>query len=82
LGFDHVPANAPVTLSVVDDNHGNALAAYRAIGSPQYPTEEQIRKINAATTLPPPDRLHLDGTHLDLELQVNALALVEIHAAK
>ena len=82
LGFDHVPANASVTLSVVDDNHGNALAAYRELGSPQYPTEEQIRKINAATALPPPDRLHLSGTHLDLELQVNALALVEIPAAR
>jgi xylan 1,4-beta-xylosidase len=82
LVFDHIAANAPITLTMVDDDHGNALAAYRALGSPQYPTEEQIRKINAATALPPPDRLHLDGTHLDLELQVNALALVEIPAAK
>jgi len=82
LTFEHVPANAPVTLTMVDDDHGNALAAYRAIGSPQYPTGEQIRKINASTALQPPDGLHLDGTHLDLELQVNALALVEVPAAK
>ena len=82
LAFEHVPANAPVTLSLVDDDHGNALAAYRALGSPQYPTEEQIRKINAASALPAAERLHLDGTHLDLRLQVNALALVEIPAAR
>jgi xylan 1,4-beta-xylosidase len=82
LAFDHVPANAPVTISVVDDTHGNALGAYHSLGSPQYPTEEEIRKINAASALPPPDRLRLDGTQLDLELQVNALALVEIPAAK
>ncbi len=80
LAFNHVPANAPVSFSVVDEAHGNALAAYRALGSPQYPTKEQIRKINAATALPEPDRLHLDGNHLDLELQVNALALIEIAA--
>lgn len=80
LTFDHVPANAPVTISRVDDHHGNALAAYHALGSPQYPAEEQVRKINAATTLPPPDRLRLDGNHLDLDLQVNALALVQIPA--
>ncbi len=80
LAFNHVPANTPVSFSVVDEAHGNALAAYRALGIPQYPTKEQIRKINAATALPEPDRLHLDGNHLDLELQVNALALIEIAA--
>ena len=82
LVFDHVPANAPVTLAVVDDGHGNALAAYRALGSPQYPTEEQVRKINAASALPPRDQLHLNGTDLDLELQINALVLVEIPMAR
>ena len=80
LAFDHVPANAPVNLRLVDDHHGNTLAAYRSLGSPQYPTKEQIRKINAATALPAPDRRHLDGSHLDLDLQVNALALIEIPA--
>jgi xylan 1,4-beta-xylosidase len=80
LAFNHVPANTPVTIRLVDDNHGNTLAAYRALGSPQYPTKEQVQKINAATALPAPDRPHLDGTHLDLELQVNALALIEIPA--
>jgi xylan 1,4-beta-xylosidase len=80
LDFKHVPANAPVTLSRVDDNHGNVLATYRALGSPEYPTKEQVRKINAATRLAAPDRVHLDGTHLDLELHVNALVLIEIPA--
>jgi len=82
LAFDHVPANTQVTLSVVDDDHGNALAAYRALGSPQYPTEEQIRKINVASALPPADQLRLAGTHLDLELQVNGLAVIEIVVPK
>jgi xylan 1,4-beta-xylosidase len=80
LTFNHVTPNAPVTISRVDDNHGNALVAYRALGSPQYPTKEEVRKINAATTLPAPGRLRLDGTHLDLELAVNALVLIEIPA--
>ncbi len=78
LVFNHVPANAHAAISLVDDNHGNALAAYRALGSPEYPTTEQVRQMNTATALPPPDRLHLDGAHLDLDLQVNALALIEI----
>src|SRR5690242_3687225 len=49
LIFNQALANAPVDMSLVDDNHGNTLAAYRALGSPQYPTKEQIRKMNAAT---------------------------------
>ncbi|MBZ5590846.1 MAG: glycosyl hydrolase family 39 [Acidobacteriia bacterium] len=82
LDFNHVPANTAVAISRVDDTHGNALGAYRALGSPEYPTQEQVRKMNAATELPAPDRLHLDGTHLDLELQVNALALIEVRVAE
>ena len=78
LVFDHVPANAPAEISRVDDHHGNTLAAYAALGSPQYPTDEQVRKINAATALPPPDRVRVDGDHLDVDLDVNALALIEI----
>ena len=78
LSFDHVPANAPATLSVVDDNHGNVLPVYQAMGNPPYPTQEQVRKLNAATALPPPSQLRLNGNHLDLELQVNALALIEV----
>jgi xylan 1,4-beta-xylosidase len=80
LTFEHVQANAAATISVVDDDHGNALAAYRSLGSPQYPTPEQVRKMNAATALPPPKQVRLDGTHLDIKLQVNALALIEIPA--
>jgi xylan 1,4-beta-xylosidase len=80
LTFDHIPGDAPVNISLIDNNHGNALAAYHALGSPEYPTTEQVRRINAASALPAPGRLHLYGTHLDLELQVNALALIEISA--
>jgi xylan 1,4-beta-xylosidase len=78
LAFNNLPANAPGAISVIDDDHGNALAAYRTLGSPDYPTQEQVRKINAATALPAPQRFHLEGTRLDFDLQVNALALIEI----
>ena len=80
LSFEHVPANARATMSTVDNDHGNTLAAYRSLGSPQYPTPEQVRKMNAASALPAPAHLHLDGNHLDIRLQVNALALIEIPA--
>lgn len=76
--FDHVPANAAVRISRVDGGHGNTLSAYRAMGSPQNPTLEQIRRLNAATQLPPPAEEHLAGNGLDVELEPNALVLIEI----
>jgi len=78
LSFENVQSNAAVTLSRVDDEHGNTLAAYRALGSPRYPTEEQVAKMNAATKLPAALRGHLMGNYLDLELEPNALMLVEV----
>ncbi|HLK18771.1 MAG TPA: serine hydrolase [Bryobacteraceae bacterium] len=78
LVFDNVPADAPVEISRVDNEHGNALAAYRAMGSPRYPTEEQVKKMNAASALPAPSQGHVDGNHLDLNLEPNALVLVEV----
>src|SRR5580693_4043474 len=37
LIFTNVPSDAALLVSRVDDEHGNALAAYRAMGSPRYP---------------------------------------------
>ena len=78
LVFEHVPANTSVRISRVDGQHGNTLAAYKAMGSPEYPTEEQIRRLNAAAELPAPEQRHLEGNRLDLELGVNALVLVDL----
>ncbi len=44
LTFEHVPANAPASLTLVDDDHGNALAAYRALGSPKYPRRSRCSR--------------------------------------
>lgn len=81
LSFENLPANAAVKTSRVDNDHGNALAAYRAMGSPRYLTEDQIHQLNDETKLPAPSQTRLNGDHLDLTLQPNALVLVEIGAA-
>jgi xylan 1,4-beta-xylosidase len=78
LTFENVPRNAQATMSVVDERHGNSLAAYQALGSPPYPSREEVRKINTASALPAPDSLQLNGGQLDVELGVNSLALIEV----
>jgi xylan 1,4-beta-xylosidase len=82
LLFENAPSNAGVHISRVDDGHGNTLAAYKAMGSPQYPTEDQVRQMNTETQLPAPVQSQLEGNHLDLELQVNALVIVEVSPAE
>ncbi|MHB8812150.1 MAG: GH39 family glycosyl hydrolase [Steroidobacteraceae bacterium] len=73
-----VRADAQVAIQRVDDEHGNALPVYRAMGSPRYPTPEQIAHLNAATALPPPQVAHLRRGDLTLTLERDALLLLKI----
>jgi xylan 1,4-beta-xylosidase len=71
-------AAAEVSESRVDDEHSNTLAAYRSIGSPRYPTEEQVQKLNAMTALGTPKITRVSGREINLELGPNALVLLEV----
>jgi xylan 1,4-beta-xylosidase len=75
-----VPANASVSVSRVDDQHGNALAAYKAMGRPLDPTEAQVKELNRQTALGAPTQANLSGGKLNLTLGVNALLLVQVRA--
>ena len=78
LTFTGVPSDAPVTISEVDQAHGNALPRYVAMGSPQYPTPQEVVELNRATALPRPVLRRLEHGRLTLVLSPNALALVQV----
>jgi xylan 1,4-beta-xylosidase len=78
LAFRGVPANAPVSISRIDNTHSNTLAAYKAMGSPLDPTEAQIERLNKETALGAPERLELIDSKLNLKLDSNALLLIKI----
>ncbi|MFL6417694.1 MAG: GH39 family glycosyl hydrolase [Bryobacteraceae bacterium] len=79
LAFQNLAAgNTDVTITRVDDDYGNTLRAYKAIGSPLDPTEEQVESLNQATAVTPSAPEKLQGGSLELSLQANALALVEV----
>ena len=75
-----VAKNAPVTVERVDEDHGNVLKSYRAMGSPQYPRPAQVEQMNRESALPPPEHMTLHNGVLSLELGKYALALVHIGA--
>jgi xylan 1,4-beta-xylosidase len=81
LKFLGVAPNARISVQRVDNEHGNTLAAYRAIGSPRYPTPAQVQQINRAAELPPADSAQLLSGRLDLDISPNGLVLVEASPA-
>ena len=74
IGF----TGAEISESRVDDDHSNTLAAYRSVGSPRYPTEAQVQKLNAMTALESPMARPLQTREFDIELWPNALVLLEV----
>jgi len=80
LEISGVPADAPVAIERVDDQHGNALPLYRSMGSPRYPTPAQVARLNAASALPPPEVLRLRRGEITLTLEPDALLLLTVAA--
>jgi xylan 1,4-beta-xylosidase len=81
LDIRGVPPDSRVQLSRVDAEHGNSLAAYKEMGSPRYPTPAQVRDINRATEIPPPQTLRLSKGAIQLELTENSILLLEVPAS-
>jgi len=78
LRFRGVPANAKVSISRVDDDHGNTLAAYKAMGSPLDPTEAQVEELNRKTNPGAAEQGTLIDGRLNLSLSSNALLLIKV----
>ncbi len=73
-----VSAHAHVTVERVDNEHGNVLPVYAALGQPQYPTPAQVEEMNRRTALPAPQQTALHEGELQLTLEPNALVLVKV----
>ena len=78
LEFRGLPADARVTISRVDQDHGNVLPKYRAMGSPADPTPTQVKQLNEETAMGPPAVEHLSGGRLKLTLTPDELDLVTV----
>jgi xylan 1,4-beta-xylosidase len=78
LVLQNAGSNSTATVTRVDDDHGNTLRAYQALGSPLDPTEQQVEKLNSTTAVAASAPQRFEGGSLQLSLQPNALALVDI----
>jgi xylan 1,4-beta-xylosidase len=76
--LEGVPPNGSALVSRVDPDHGNTLTAYKAMGSPRYPTRAQVSEMNRSSQPSPPQAVKLKGGSITLEVPVNGLLLLEI----
>ena len=62
----------------VDAQHGDTLTAWKAMGSPAYPSVAQIASLKRVATLGVPEPATLSGSRLTIKLPPSGLAVVEI----
>jgi xylan 1,4-beta-xylosidase len=67
-----------VTVQQLDNDHGNVLPKYAAMGRPVDPTPAQVDQLNRETALPGPQDVKLEGRTLQLSLTPNSLVLVKV----
>jgi xylan 1,4-beta-xylosidase len=66
------------SISRVDHDHGDVHPIYEKMGSPRYPTQSQIKQLQAAAQLPAPETRELKNSELTLTLPAQGLALIEL----
>jgi xylan 1,4-beta-xylosidase len=77
LDLKGVPANTTAEVLRLDDDHGNVLKAFDAMGRPPGDlTQEQVAKLRAAGQMAPAEHLHLKNGHLELTVPAHGLAVV------
>ena len=71
-------AGGTATMRRVDAQHGDTLDAWKAMGSPQYPTLDQLAALNKVGTLGAPEPVAIAGGKMVLRIPSSGLAVVEV----
>jgi xylan 1,4-beta-xylosidase len=79
LDLKNIAPSALAEVWRVDDDHGNVLKAFDAMGRPPGDlTPQQVAQLRAAGAMAPPERTHLDRGRLHLTVPAHGLAVVVI----
>jgi xylan 1,4-beta-xylosidase len=79
LDLKHVPANATVEVLRVDDDHGNAVKAFDAMGRPPGDLmPAQVKQLRAAGAMAPAEHLRLHDGKLSLTVPAHGIAVLLI----
>ena len=79
IDLKNIAPNAIAEIWRVDDDHGNVLKAFDAMGRPPGDlTPQQVAQLRAAGEMAPPQHTHLDHGRLHLTVPAHGLAVVVI----
>jgi xylan 1,4-beta-xylosidase len=73
-----VSQDGHVTIRRVDAEHGDTLGLWQKMGSPQYPTQDQLEQLRTESRLAGPEFTDLVNGKMTLELPVNGLAVLQL----
>jgi xylan 1,4-beta-xylosidase len=74
-----IQGTSKVSISQVNDKVGTAIPKWQTMGSPKYPSAQQIAELRSAAELPKPEQRTLAaGQELALELPPNGIAFIEV----
>ncbi|HEV2401165.1 MAG TPA: glycosyl hydrolase family 39 [Candidatus Sulfotelmatobacter sp.] len=80
LHFSHANV-ARAQVRRVDQEHGDLHKVYAAMGSPRYPTQQQIQILRDAARLSPPEYMPVAGGSLRLNIPPEGLVLIDTEPA-
>lgn len=67
-----------VTIDRVDEAHGDTYRAWQAMGSPRFPTGDQVKSLKAAAAAGPPEKAAWSGGTIDVDVPQSGLAVVRV----
>lgn len=73
-----ISPHAHAVIRRVDASHGDTLDAWKKMGSPKYPTKEQIEALRWASETGPPEIKEVHGDQLSVRLPPMGLAVIEL----
>ncbi|HWZ51928.1 MAG TPA: hypothetical protein VNW54_10740 [Granulicella sp.] len=76
--LDGVRADAPVTIMRLDQDHGNVLKAYDAMGRPAVPSRQQIVALRAAGESSPAEKASLKNGTFTVRIPPQGLVVVTV----
>jgi xylan 1,4-beta-xylosidase len=83
LAFEGVHTHLKGHITRVDENSGNLRRAYEQLGSPAYPTVQQIDELRRRSELANPENIALTGREvLRVTVPPNGVALIELHSIR
>jgi xylan 1,4-beta-xylosidase len=77
IAVDGIKGRTRVLVSRLDATHGSLLKTYESMGSPIYPTRQQILELRRAAELPPPEVKHFTDGKLNIVIPPQGLVVLE-----